>query len=93
MALLTRHYSSRGLPAWAKGQMRNCVVCDWWFPERDYRMRYIKGKWFCKWCDDSQGFGDQGIPPGEPPTRFLKLEDDGFYLFEDGGKIVLEDGT
>jgi len=56
-------------------------------------MRYIKGKWFCKWCDDSQGFGDQGIPPGEPPTRFLKLEDDGFYLFEDGGKIVLEDGT
>ena len=41
------------LPGWAKGRMRNCVICDWWFPERDYRMRKREGKWVCKWCDDS----------------------------------------
>ena len=41
------------LPQVAKGRLRKCVYCDWWFPERDTRMRQRDGKWVCKWDYDT----------------------------------------
>lgn len=39
------------LPRWAKGQQRTCVICGFWYPERDWRIRKKEGKWIC-WKDD-----------------------------------------
>lgn len=41
------------LPQVAKGRLRNCAICGWWFGERDYRMRKRDGKFVCKWDYDS----------------------------------------
>ena len=41
------------LPPWAKGQLRECVICGVWYPERDPRIRKRNGKWVCKDDDDS----------------------------------------
>ena len=40
-------------PVIAKGMLVNCVVCDFWYPERDFRMKKQEGKWKCKWCYES----------------------------------------
>jgi len=40
-------------PAWAKGQHRLCVVCSYWYPERDFRMSRQDNKYKCKWCVES----------------------------------------
>jgi len=41
------------LPNWAKGEQRECVICGWWLPERDTRIRKRDGKWVCKWDYDT----------------------------------------
>lgn len=41
------------LPVWAKGELRECVICGFWFPERDPRILKQEGKWVCKWDYDS----------------------------------------
>ena len=50
---MVRARSAGRKPAWYKGQMRNCVVCDTWYPERDFRMKTQEGKFKCKWCFDT----------------------------------------
>ena len=35
------------MPHWAKGRMRSCVVCGFWYPERDRRIVKIDNKWYC----------------------------------------------
>jgi hypothetical protein len=75
-----------------KGQMRNCSICDFWFAERDYRIRKVRNKWLCKWCEESQYYDDDEGIPGDN-VDYLQLEDEDSYLLEDGGKIILEDDT
>jgi len=43
------------LPHWAEGRMRNCVVCDYWYPERSGKIvKDRDGKWKCvKTCIDT----------------------------------------
>lgn len=41
------------LPQVAKGQMRECQICGFWYPERDSRILKKNGKWVCRWDDDS----------------------------------------
>ena len=41
------------LPPWAKGQLRECAICGYWWPERDWRIRFKEGKWVC-WQDDDK---------------------------------------
>lgn len=35
------------LPSTAKGRMRECFRCGFWYPERDSRIRKIKNRWLC----------------------------------------------
>lgn len=41
------------LPSFAKGELRACAKCGFWFPERDPRILKQEGRWVCKWCYDS----------------------------------------
>lgn len=41
------------LPPSAQGRMRECFRCGFWYPERDSRIRKIKGKWTCIWDVDT----------------------------------------
>lgn len=75
------------VPSWAKGRMRNCVVCDFWFGERDNRIRLIRGKWYCRWCEDTVTDHDRQ-PSGT--SNYLLLETGEKILLEDGGRIPLE---
>ena len=40
------------LPSVAKGELRECVRCGFWFPERDSRIMKQEGKIVCKWDYD-----------------------------------------
>lgn len=41
------------LPSVARGQMRECAICGFWYPERDWRIRERNGKWICHKDDDT----------------------------------------
>ena len=41
------------LPPWAKGELRECVKCGRWYPERDSRIVKKDDKWYCKWDIDT----------------------------------------
>ena len=41
------------LPRVAKGELRECVICGVWYPERDYRILKREKKWVCKKCNDT----------------------------------------
>ena len=41
------------LPPQAKGMMRECAICGFWYPERDSRIAIQEGKWKCRQCVDS----------------------------------------
>lgn len=36
------------LPPVAKGQLRSCCICGFWYPERDSRIIEKDGKWYCR---------------------------------------------
>ena len=41
------------LPPQCKGALQTCVICGFWYPERDGRIRKKDGKWVCRWDDDT----------------------------------------
>ena len=40
-------------PSWYKGQMRECSICGFWYPERDFRISKDGSNWVCKKDQDS----------------------------------------
>lgn len=41
------------LPSVAKGRLRECFRCGFWYPERDSRIRKINDRWLCIWDIDT----------------------------------------